>query len=58
MSTQICGDCLIPLSQCAHAVEYITQRRAIKKLKQVNSLMEEMFNLQEEEDNERNRQNV
>ena len=49
MSAPICGDCLIPLNQCAHAVEYITQRRAIKKLKQVNSLMEEMFNLQEEE---------
>ena len=58
MSAPLCGDCLIPLDQCHHALEYITQRRAIKKLKQVNSLMEEMFNLQEEEDNERNRQNV
>lgn len=48
MSAPLCGDCLIPLDQCHHALEYITQRRAIKKLKQVNSLMEEMFNLQEE----------
>lgn len=48
MSAPMCGDCLIPLDQCHHALEYITQRRAIKQLKRANDLMAEVFNLQEE----------
>jgi hypothetical protein len=51
MSAPMCGDCLVPLNECAHAVEYITQRNAIKTLRKVNRVMSELFNM-EEEDNE------
>jgi hypothetical protein len=50
MSAPMCGDCLISLDQCAHAVEYITQRRAIATLRKANAVMAQMFNTEEEEE--------
>lgn len=50
MSAPMCGDCLVPLNECAHAVEYISQRRAIATLRKANAVMAQLFNTDEEEE--------
>lgn len=50
MSAPLCGDCLIELDKCQHAVEYITQRRAIKMLRKANEVMSQMFNTDDPEE--------
>lgn len=49
MNAPMCGDCLVPLNECAHAVEYITQRRAIKALTRATRALESTFNMEEGE---------